>query len=283
MDKKSLSRVSVRSPGDRGAAKRGRIGAMNAIMKPFSRKSIGCALGLAVLLALPAVAEPTPKPAGPEPVPGNPMAIYQKRYPDLRKTGGIAVPGAARGFEFEIYEGVRGKEATFSETFVPCDPSDASGYIYLPKHSLIVMKTPRQQRYVLSDWKQMAFTDPAAIDKFLAENELEAARRTSPTKNLLELFKRWYGRVVLKEKRYKQILADGKFIIYQALLDDDKVGSLLLVPDWNNVMPEEVPASVTLGGVLKRVDYLVEYQRIALDDLYGHIHRAERKAKKKSH
>ncbi|HEY9856080.1 MAG TPA: hypothetical protein V6D05_10105 [Stenomitos sp.] len=254
---------------------------MNATMKPFPWTHLGCTLALATLLTLPAVAAPTPKPTQPDPVPGNPMATYLQRYPDLRKTGGIAVKGAAPGFEFEIYEGLRGKEATFSETFIPCDPSDTSGYIYLPKHSLIVMKTPQQQRYVLSDWKQVAFSDPAAIDKFIEDNELQASRRVPPTKNLLDLFKRWYGRTVLKEKYYNKILSDGKFIIYQALLDDNKVGSLLLVPDWNSVMPEEIPAHVTPGGVLKRVDYLADYQQIALDDLYSYIHKAERKAKKK--
>lgn len=254
---------------------------MNATMKPFSWTRVLCTLGMALLIALPAVASDAPKPAEPAPVPGNPMETYLKRYPALKKTGGIAVRGTAPGFEFEIFEGLRGKEATFSETFVPCDPTDASSYIYLPKHSLVVMKTPQQQRYVLSEWRQMAFTDPAAIEKFIADNELEAARRVPPAKNLMEAFKRWYARVVLKEKRYKQILSDGRFIIYQALLDEDKIGSLLLVPDWDNVMPEEVPANVTLGGVIKRVDYLVEYKKIALDDLYSEVYKAERKKKPK--
>lgn len=259
---------------------------MNATMKPCSWNLTACTLGMAVMIALPAFASSAPapaKPSAPVPVPGDLMTTYLKRYPDLKKTGGIAVRGTAPGFEFEIFEGLRGKEATFSETFVPCDPTDTSGFIYLPKHSLVVMKTPRQQRYVLSEWRQMAFSDPVAIEKFLADNELEAARRVPPSKNLLELFKRWYGRVVLKEKRYKQIVDDGRFVIYQALLDEEKVGSLLLVPAWDNVMPEEVPADVTPGGVLKRVDYLVEYQKVALDDLYSHIHKAERKKQKTSH
>lgn len=259
---------------------------MNAMMKPVSWPRVACTFGMAVLIALPAFAtsESRPaKPSEPQPVPGNPMATYLKRYPDLKKTGGIAVQGSAPGFEFEIFEGLRGKEATFSETFVPCDPTDTSGFIYLPKHSLVVMRTPQQQRYVLSEWRQMAFTDPTAIEKFVADNELEAARRVPASKNLMEAFKRWYGRVLLKEKRYKQIVDDGRFVIYQALLDADKVGSLLLVPAWDNVMPEEVPADITPGGVLKRVDYLVEYQKIALDDLYSHIYKAERKKQKPSH
>ncbi len=262
---------------------------MNAILKPFNWTRMIGALLMALAIALPAVASSEPaatKPAQkvvvPDPVPGQNMTDYLKRYPALKKTGGIAVRGAGRGFEFEIFEGLRGKEATFSETFVPADPSDTSGFIYLPKHSLIVMKTPQNQRFVLSEWKQVAFTDPAAIEKFLADNELEAARRVPPAKNLIEGFKRWYARVVLKEKRYKQILSDGRFIIYQASLDEDKIGSLLLVPDWNAVMPEEVPADVTPGGVLKRVDYLMEYKKIALDDLYSHVYKAERKRAKSS-
>lgn len=241
---------------------------------------MACTLGMALAIALPAAATTAPKAIATDPVPGNSMATYLKRYPDFKKTGGIAVRGAARGFEFEIFEGLRGKEATFSETFVPCDPTDSSGFIYLPKHSLIVMKTPQQQRYVLSEWRQMAFTDPAAIEKFIADNELEAARRVAPTRNLMELFKRWYGRVVLKEKRYKQVVSNGRHIIYQATLDEDKIGSLLLVPDWNSVMPEEVPLDVTPGGVLKRVDYLMDYKKIALDDLYSHVYKHERKKAK---
>lgn len=240
-------------------------------------RRFGWALLLALSLTPPAVATPTPKPQPTsahqvaDPVPGDTLAVYERRYPELHPTGGIAVPRAARGFEFELYDGKPGKEFVYAPTFLPADPSDTTGNVYLPKLSLMVIKTPRGDRFVIQETRQVAFEGPEAIDAFLASSEEAAAHRVSPTSNLIELFKRWYGRAVLKQKRYARIFNDEQVTLYQAVLDEGKIGSLLLMPDWENASPETYPASIKPGGVLKRIDYLLEYQAIALDDLYPTI------------
>ncbi|HEY9897876.1 MAG TPA: hypothetical protein V6D00_01730 [Pantanalinema sp.] len=234
----------------------------------------GWALLVGLILTLPAVAAPTPRsqpsPAQrfADPVPGNTLAAYERRYPELHPTGGIAVPRAARGFEFELYDGKPGKELVYSPTFLPADPSDTTGNVYLPKLSVLVLKTPRGDRFVIGESRQVAFEGPEAIDAFLADSEEAARRRVASVSNVIELFKRWYARTVLKEKRYARIFNDEKVSVYQAALDEGKIGSLLLMPDWENASPETYPANIKPGGVLKRIDYLMEYQAIALDDLY---------------
>lgn len=247
---------------------------MSAITSRLGARRCGWALLVGLALALPAVAapptrsQPSPTPAVADPVPGQTLSAYERRYPDLHPTGGIAVPRAARGFEFELYAGKPGKEFVFTPTFLPADPSDTTGTVYLPKLSVMVLKTPRGDRFVIGESRQAAFEGPDAIDAFVAEAEEAALRRVGPAPDLIALFKRWYARTVLKEKRYARIFADDKVIVHQAILDEGKIGSLLLLPDWDNALPETLPAKVKPGGVLKRIDYLLDYQAIALDDLY---------------
>ncbi|MNX73287.1 hypothetical protein D3C86_1046760 [compost metagenome] len=247
---------------------------MSATFFHLGGRRFAWALFLGFTLALPAIAAPTPRPQPTparrvaDPVPGDTLAAYERRYPDLHPTGGIAVPRAARGYEFELYDGKPGKEYVYGPTFLPADPSDTTGNVYLPKLSLLVIKTPRGDRFVIQETRQQRFEGPEPIDAFLADAELAALRRVPPTSNLIELFKRWYARTVLKEKRYAPIFNDERVTVHQALLDDGKIGSLLMMPDWENALPETYPASAKPGGVLKRIDYLLEYQAIALDDLY---------------
>lgn len=252
---------------------------MSATLNHLGGRRLGLALLVGLVLTLPAVAAPTPNsqptPAHPvaDPVPGHTLTSYERFYPELHPTGGIAVPRTARGFEFELYDGKPGKEFVFAPTFLPADPSDTTGNVYLPKLSLMVIKTPRGDRFVIQETRQTAFEGPEAIDAFIVASEEAAARRVPPTSNLIELFKRWYGRTVLKEKRYSRVFNDGQVTVYQAVLDEGKIGSLLLMPDWENASPETYPASIKPGGVLKRIDYLLEYQAIALDDLYPTLRR----------
>lgn len=219
-------------------------------------------------------------PPKPGPVPGNPLTAYLQRYPGLHATGGIAVPGMARGYAFTIFDSRRGKEYPYSSTFLHCDPTDTTGYVYLPKRSLIVMKTPEGPSWVLADSYQSAFTGQEAIDQFLQKAESEAAERVAPASNPLELLKRWYARNVQNEKRYVPIFSDQQVMIYQATLDSGTIGSLLLVPDWNDALPSRLGAKAKPGGVLKRIDYLSEYEQVALDDLYPYVHKAERRKQK---
>jgi len=121
---------------------------------------------------------------------------------------------------------------------------------------------------VISEAKLVEFHGPEAIDKFLADNEVLGLRRTPPAANLLDALKRWYARTFKNEKVYGTLFGDRQVKIYRGTLDGGAVGSLLLVPDWNSVIPDEVPVDAKPGGTLERVDYLTRYARWALDDLY---------------
>lgn len=214
-------------------------------------------------------AKPTPPPG---PVPGNTLEQYQQRYPELHATGGLAAKGAQPGFSFLIYEGTRGRETTFSETFLPCDPSDPSDGTYLPKLSLVVMRAPDGHRYVLSELHQAEFHGVEELDRYLGDRDKEAALRVTPAAGPLELLKRLYGRIVLREKWYHLCYGNDKELVYQASFDRGTIGSVLLIPDWNNAMPETYPANANPGGVYERIDYLMAYEKLVLQGLTRYVH-----------
>lgn len=224
------------------------------------------------LFAAQSLAMPSPKPQTADPVPGNAIDLYLRRYQGLHQTGGVTARGLKKGEELQIFEGKRGKELTYSPTFLSCDPTDLTGLIYLPRLTLVVLKTPDGHRTVVSEAKTIGFQGPEAIDRFLADNETAALQRTPPAANPIEALKRWYARTFKHEKVYSALYSDRQVKIYQGMLDQGAIGSLLLVPDWN-AMPEEVPVNAKPGGTMKRVDYLVRCKRVALDDLYRYTRR----------
>lgn len=230
-------------------------------------------------LPLPVHAGPSAKPAAAasNPMPGNPMELYIKRYSGLQKTGGLVVEGTAAGFDFEIYEGKRGAEYQFSSTFLPCDPTDTEGVVYLPKLSLVVMKTPDGKRFVLSETKQITFAGSKDLNRFLADNEKAAAQRIPAATHLLERLRRWYAYNFQNEKSYHVIFSDSQVKILQASLDGGTLGSLLLIPDWAAQVKDDAEGKSKVGGVLKRVDYVTDYKQIALDSLYRFVQKAEKK------
>lgn len=226
---------------------------------------------------MPASAGDKPVAAKPAPLPGSPLELYTTYYPGLQKTGGLVTKGTAPGYEFEIYEGKRGKEYLFSPSFLPCDPMDTEGLTYLPRLSLLVMRTPDGKRFVLSETKQKTFAGSKELNRFLIDSEKAAALRVPPASNLLEKLRRWYFYNFQNEKSYHPIYGDGQVKILHAKLGGGTLGSLLLVPDWATLVKDDEEGTSKVGGVLKRIDYVDDYQQIALDNLYRFVRKTERK------
>lgn len=235
--------------------------------------------GCMALLVSPAWARaprPTPKPL---PHPGQSLETYLKEYPELHRTGGIAAKHLKPGFTLEIFEGTRGEEKAFSESYLPCDPSDPSDTTVVPRTAVLAIRSPDGRRFVLSETRQEEFHGLEELDDYMAEREKEAHLRNSRAKSPLELLTRLYRRTLLREKGYRQTYTNDKVLVYHSIFDEGAIGSLLLIPDWNNALPEALPEGVVPGGVRMRIDYVMQYEKLALGPLLRYVHGRQREAK----
>lgn len=208
--------------------------------------------------------------------PGEPLDGVLSKIPGLKRTGGLAAKGAKPGYTFEIWEDNIGKEVTFTDTFLAADPGSDRSIGYLPKTSLVVMKTPEGRRFILSESREIAFTDLEEMEAWQAKHEKDAAQRIVKPKGFTEMALTLWKRTVLKTPYLEPVYGDGRRIFYKGLLDDGKITKLLLTPDWDAI-PEVYDAKAKIGGSLKEIEYLTEYENLVVPELAAKIARSRRK------
>lgn len=208
--------------------------------------------------------------------PGDPLDGVLSKIPGLKRTGGLAARGAAPGYAFEIWEDHIGKEVTFTDTFLAADPGSDRSLGYLPKTSFVVMKTPEGRRFILSESRETAFTDPEEMEAWQATHEKDAQKRIVKPKGFTEMIASVWKRTVLKTPYLEPVFGDGRRTIYKGLLDDGKITKLLLIPDWEAI-PEEYSPTTKVGGSLKEIEYLTEYENLVVPELTAKITRSRRK------
>jgi hypothetical protein len=208
--------------------------------------------------------------------PGDSLDGLLPKIPGLKRTGGLAARGAAPGYSFEIWEDHIGQEITFTDTFLAADPGSDRSLGYLPKTTLVVMKTPQGGRFVLSEARETAFEAPEEMEAWQAKHEKDAAKRVVKAKGFTEIIATLWKRTVLKTPILEPVFTDGRRTIFKGLLDEGKITKLLLIPDWGAI-PEEYPPNTKVGGSLKEIEYLTEYEHLVVADLTTKIKRSHRK------
>lgn len=208
--------------------------------------------------------------------PGEPLEGLREKLPGLKRSGGMASRGAAPGYSFEIWEDHIGKEVTFTDTFLAAEPGSDRSLGYLPKTSLVVMKTPDGHRFILSESHEISFTDPAEMEAWQAKHEKDASKRITKPKGFGATLSTIWSRAVLKTPFLEPVYGDGRRIIFKGLLDDGKITKLLLTPNWDAI-PEEYPPDAKVGGSLKSFEYLTEYENLVVPELAAKIARSRRK------
>ncbi len=208
--------------------------------------------------------------------PGDPLDGVLDKLPGLKRSGGLAARGAAPGYTFEIWEDHIGKEVTFTDTYLAADPGSDRSLGYLPKISLVVMKTPEGRRFVLAESREIAFEAPEELEAWQAKHEKDAAKRIVKPKGFTGMVTAIWKRSVLKTPFLEPVFGDGRRTFYKGLLDDGKITKLLLIPDWEAI-PEEYAAGTKVGGSLKEIEYLTEYENLVVPDLAAKIARTRRK------
>lgn len=207
--------------------------------------------------------------------PGDLLDGIREKLPGLKRTGGIAARGAAPGYRFEIWEDHIGQEVNFTETFIAADPGSELSLGYLPKTSMVVMLTPEGHRFVLSESREIAFEDPEELEAWQAKHEQDAEKRLVKPRGFAGMLDRLWKRTILKTPFLEPVYGDGRRIIYKGLLDEGKITKLLLVPDWEAI-PEEYAPGTKVGGSLKEIEYLTEYENLVVPELAAKIARSRR-------
>jgi hypothetical protein len=208
--------------------------------------------------------------------PGDTLDSVRDKLPGLKRSGGLAARGAAPGYAFEIWEDNIGQETFFTETFLAADPGSERSLSYLPKTSLVVMKSPDGKRFVLSESREISFTDPEEMEKWQEKQEKDAAKRIVKPKGFVAMISTIWKRTVLKTPFLEPVYMDAKRTFYQGQLDEGKITKLLLIPNWDAI-PEEYPLDAKVGGSLKEIEYLTEYENLVVPELMARIARTHRK------
>lgn len=249
---------------------------------------------------------PAKKAAAPlPPLPGQPLAKFQPKQIGLIATGGIAAPGIKRGFSFQVWEDHRGKEYTYGKTLIPCDPTDTTGVVYLPKTTLIVQRSPDGQQIVVAEKRAFMVKTDEEVDKRIAQEEAFVASHQVPPKTLVERVKAWWRKNVTKEPFMPYVFDDGKMTINRGeafLPGAGPMVQLVLAPyfegaDLSGREPQGLDESATdpgedatptpaptpiatdsLRAPMKIIRYLKAYEHLVLEDLAPYVD--EKKAKK---
>ena len=208
--------------------------------------------------------------------PGDNLDGVVEKIPGLKRSGGLAARGAAPGYAFEIWEDHIGQEVTFTDTFLAADPGSDRALGYLPKTSLVVIKTPQGGRFVLSESHETAFALPEELEEWQGKHEKDAAKRIVKPKGLKQTLSTFWKRTVMKTPFLEPVHSDGRRTIFKGLLDEGKITKLLLVPDWEAI-PEEYPIDAKVGGSLKVIEYLTEYENLVVPELAAKISRTRQK------
>lgn len=208
--------------------------------------------------------------------PGDLLDSMLDKLPGLKRSGGLAARGAAPGYSFEIWEDHIGQEVTFTDTFLAADPGSDRSLGYLPKTALVVMKDPQGKRFILSESREIGFTDPEEMEEWQAKHEKEAAKRIVKPKGFGAMISTIWNRTVFKTPLIAPVYADPRRTIYRAQFDDGKITKMLLIPNWEAI-PEEYPEGTKVGGSLKEFEYLTEFENLVVPELAIKIARSRRK------
>ena len=251
---------------------------------------------------------PGAKPKGPpEPLPGQALARFVPQRPGLVTTGGIAVPGLKPGFSFQVWEDHRGKEYVYSKTLLPCDPTDTSGVVYLPKTTLLVQRSPDGKQIVVAEKRAFMVKTDEEVDKRIAAEEAFVAAHQAPPKNLIERVKHWWRKNVTREPFMPYVHDDGHLTINKGeafLPEAGPMVEIVLAPYFEGAdlsgrasgeegggetgtdatpTPGPTPiATESLRAPMKILRYLKRYESLVLEDLAPFVD-AKRKKPRRRH
>lgn len=261
-------------------------------------------------LALAGLLEGSPKEKPKEalpPLPGQPLAKFLPKQHGLITTGGIAVPGLKAGFSFQVWEDHRGKEYTYSKTLIPCDPTDTTGVVYLPKTTLIVQRSPDGQQIVVAEKRAFMVKSDEEVDKRIAVEEGFIAAHQAPPRNVVERAKHWWRKNVTREPFMPYVFDDGRMTINKGeafLPDAGPMIELVLAPYFEgadlsgqaqgtdegatapgeDATPTPAPTPVatdSLRAPMKILRYLKRYENLVLEDLAPHIDDKRKKPRRR--
>lgn len=205
-------------------------------------------------------------------IPGQPLAAFEKQRRGLMRSGGMFDPELPPGESFLIYENHIGKEYRIGKTVLPCDPTDSSGYTYVPKTLLTVLKSRSGQQTVICDRRISLIRSLADIPrKIAAENAFLAAHQDPPSSLAVRLG-RWWHRNVLQKPYLKMLQDDGHEVIYGGSAEGGRLGEIVLVTEFPDSADDGVVTTTPerIPGTMKVIRYLTRFKRPALQDL-AHI------------
>lgn len=232
--------------------------------KPFQRLLLSFALVLSLAPAAMAY-------------PGQTLESFLIDNQGFKKTGTIFEPKYP-SLRFEVWENFFFKEYSYSKYFLPCDPLDRKGYVYLPKSLLIVKVEPGRP-----DKKPLIVSEAQAIR---VGNQEEVDVAVKAVEELVEKNYKpvtWQERVqefirgFTKEPLLKPVFSNGTSYVYHATYAGGRGSILLMTPDFE-ALPATMPKGTKVGGVVKKITYVTAYEKMALGDLANLL-----KPKKKEH
>ncbi|MBM3270626.1 MAG: hypothetical protein FJZ01_23575 [Candidatus Sericytochromatia bacterium] len=250
------------------------------------------------------------KPAPPDygPLPGDSLARFEGFRGKLVKTGAAVAPRMRPGFSFEVWEDHRGREYTFSGTFLPCDPTDTKGAVYVPKTVLLVQRSPDGSKVVVGEKRSTLVKTDAEVDKRIAEEEKFVAAHQEPAKGFPDRMRNWWRRSVTREPYMQYVFDDGRIVIGKGEAWLPRYGALVTLvlapyfegadlsgtaagnegetegkpPEDGEPTPSATPiASDSLRAPLKHIRYLKPYEGMMLEDLASYIDDKRKKPRRR--
>ncbi len=241
------------------------------------------------------------------PLPGDTLARFKGFRGNLVRTGGVAAPNLRPGFSFEVWEDHKGREFMFSNTFLPCDPTDTKGAVYLPKTVLLVQRSPDGKQVVVGEKRSTLVKSDAEVDKRISQEEAFVAANQAPAKGFGDRVKGWWRKSITKDPYIQYVFDDGRMVIAKGEAWLPNLGpmvDLILAPYFEGADlsgksgeegAEEAPApedaeptpaatpiaSDSLRAPLKIVRYLKPYAGMVLEDLAPYIDDKRKKPRRR--
>ena len=202
-------------------------------------------------------------------IPGLPLAAFEEQRRGLVRSGGMFDPALPAGESFLIYEDHVGKEYRIGKTVLPCDPTDSSGYTYVPKTLLTVLKDRSGRQTVICDRQISLLRSQADITRRLAAENAFLAAHQAPPRSLIARLGRWWHRNLMQEPYLEVLRDDGHEVIYGGSAEGGSLGELVLVTEFPDSGDEGVnpTALEPIPGTMKVIRYLSRFKRPALQDL----------------
>ncbi|MBU6429737.1 MAG: hypothetical protein KGR26_12040, partial [Cyanobacteria bacterium REEB65] len=193
----------------------------------------------------------------------------------LQATGGLVMPRAFPGRSFTTYESAGGREYSLGRTILPCDPTETSGYAYLPKSSLIVAREANGRSLVVGDREAFVVRSARQVRAMLAKEEKFVAQHRVVAESWQARAARWWRHAVLGKPYLQRVFSDGRTAVYFGSTAGGTLGELVLTPslgimaappnaDAANVAPA---GATSLPGALEIIRYLTSFQKPVLEDL----------------